>query len=145
MTELAQSLQVRRSVGADAFLWQGTAIRARGAGADAPGRRPASVRYAIGVAALAAMVAAPSSRFSKLTAVRRTCGADHGGCNRIAGPAGRWIASNHGSCIAGAGHRIRRQSSSAAVVACLLAGVVLFSVRLLGGWIVARRMGSPLR
>lgn len=123
------------------FVWQGAAIGLAAYVAFRVVRTSASARYAIGVGALMAMLAAPAATF--VTLVNEP----------IAPPSGRAGQADDFSMTISAGPgtvlevnpsapepRIRVDADWRAIaVVVWFAGVALFSVRLFGGWIVARR------
>lgn len=121
------------------FLWQGAVIAAVVFVSMRFVRR-ASLRYAIGVGALAAMLAAPAVTFMTLrvstAAVASTIGA---ATAPLASAAARPLETG----LAG----IAPSPSGSATwqlagVAAWLAGMLLLSLRLFGGWMVARRMAT---
>ena len=123
------------------FLWQGAAI---GLASFIAFRltRSASLRYAIGVGALVAMIAAPvttvavlggaaaaQTAVSAATDVQITLG--------LAAPV-ETLADAPGPTAAG-GLTIAPEILAVAVLAWL-SGVAFFGIRLIGGWVVARRL-----
>jgi len=123
------------------FLWQGAAI---GLASFIAFRltRSASLRYAIGVGALVAMIAAPvttvavlggaaaaQTAFSAATDVQITLG--------LTAPV--HTAADASAPIAAGGLTIGPDVLAVAVLAWL-GGVAFFGIRLIGGWVVARRL-----
>ena len=132
------------------FVWQGAAIGIVTWIILRAGRLSATSRYAVSVAALAAMLAAPLVTFAVVP----------GGVARDAGDTAIVDVSVTGGTMAAASTPApARQSGQATatnthtwrqivapvepfVLAAWLAGVIILSCRLLGGWLVARRYAT---
>ena len=128
------------------FIWQGAAIALAAMIAFRVVRASASLRYAIGVGALAAMLAAPMATFVSLLdapAMPARAQADAAAAAEASNLAGlsESTAAELGAAPTTPVIRISPDVLGVAVAAWL-AGVLFFSVRLIGGWIVARRMVS---
>jgi beta-lactamase regulating signal transducer with metallopeptidase domain len=119
------------------FVWQGAALALAAFLVIRWIRPSAGVRYATGVVTLALMLAAPVVTFALLA---RT-----GGAAVDAAPAGQVTASpaeagGPSSMPAGPSGSAPRFAAPVLVLAVWLSGVAVFSLRLFGGWVVARRM-----
>src|SRR5690242_5459313 len=130
------------------FLWQGAVIGLVAFGLVRLARRSASVRYGTGVVALALMLVAPVATFGVLL----------NGASRVASPSGSFVRAQLDPLPATSGQadatRIALTPAAlnspaaaagaapmpAAIIAIWAVGVVILSLRLLGGWIVARRL-----
>ena len=136
------------------FLWQGAALGLVAFVIWRYARLSASTRYGVGVALLAAMLTAPAATFVYLarnadgyagTQVRgyaRTTGTTGTtgtmGTTGTAGTAG--TTGTKGTTNASTPGSTLRPFAVAGVVMTWLAGVGVFSLRLLGGWIAVRRL-----
>lgn len=134
------------------FLWQGAAIGLAAYALLRAGRFSSSWRYGIGVATLALMLAAPLATFALLAS------RDAGGAPGLAGQANVLSASSATAAAVNAaapgafaapGLGIANVNPGATssvfmgvVLVGWLAGVVVLSVRLTGGWLVARRLAT---
>ena len=128
------------------FAWQGAAIAILAFIAFRVVRSSASLRYAIGIGALVAMLVAPVATFFLLMEAPRPAATieetapagDATGRARVA------VAVTDGPATSAAAPFmpvIRLSPDAMAVaVAAWLTGVFFFSLRLFGGWMVARRM-----
>lgn len=114
------------------FLWQGAFIAAVAAMAMR-GARTSLARYAIGTAGLASMFFAPTVTFAWLSRVGTS---DAGTIALNAAPVRPLIDS----ATASAGAAASSISAAAIVIALWSIGVIALSIRLLGGWLVARRI-----
>lgn len=130
------------------FLWQGAAIAALVLLWLRAGRPTPQARYAGGVAALAALLLAPVATFAVRAAATPAEPAAVAVLPLPAEPGDRTpeIVSARGSAIAAdlwaQAHTPLPAADSAAVaiVVAWLAGVLLLTVRLAGGWILVRRL-----
>ena len=128
------------------FTWQGAAIGFVAFIAFRIVRSSASLRYAMGVGALVAMLAAPAATFFALLEAPRPAGtidetAPAAGATGLALVAGAVSDDRATTLAAPRMPSIRLSPEALAVaVAAWLTGVTFFSLRLFGGWIVARRM-----
>jgi beta-lactamase regulating signal transducer with metallopeptidase domain len=118
------------------FIWQGSLI-ALAAAALMRVARTAAVRYAIGIGALVAMLAAPALTFAVLidstpSVARTATGHAPPAAVREAVVTETTLASPAGFTDAGLW--------SAAGVFAWIVGMTILSVRLAGGWYIARRM-----
>jgi beta-lactamase regulating signal transducer with metallopeptidase domain len=126
------------------FVWQGTAI-GLAAFVALRATRPASARYAIGVGALALMLAAPVATFFILSHAPATVSSHQQPSAAPVAPAraepapGAHRDDSASTAPAAAPLRVSPEMLAIAVLSWL-GGVAFFSVRLFGGWIVARRM-----
>lgn len=129
------------------FLWQGALVAAMLAVADAlVARRSAELRYALAVSALALMIALPVLTFAGLVQETGTAGmagtptptpvAQEAGMTMIV-----WAAQEV------VGHDLRDRLARALpwLVAAWGVGVLLLSVRVVGGWAVATRLARSGR
>lgn len=128
------------------FLWQGAAIGLAAVAIWRYARLSASSKYGVGVALLAAMLAAPAATFVYLahpadkSAAGRTL-MTPGPVRESAGTASAAnIASTLPAANASTPGSTLRPIALAGVLVMWLAGVGVFSVRLLGGWIAVRRL-----
>lgn len=123
------------------FVWQGAAIGLVSYVAFRVVRTSASARYAIGVGALVAMLIAPVATFLILAnepAASVPSRASLAGDVAVVIPAGPGTVLNLD--LGGPAPRLRVEPDWLALTVLLwLAGVAFFSLRLVGGWIVARR------
>ena len=125
---------------------------AAGAVVQAGRGRDRHARYVAGVVTLAAMLVAPVATFAWI-ATRQACrstdgragSADDAGacgrCHRLDATRGRARAGDPHGGIGTAGPRSRRLPRPRILVVWF-AGVVALSLRLLGGWVVARRLAT---
>lgn len=125
------------------FVWQGTVI-GLAAFVALRATRPAAARYAIGVGALALMLAAPVATFLLLTN-SPSASASHQALpmSPVPAPAPTQPTSHDpggdAATVASASGSLRVSPETLAIaVISWFAGVAFFSVRLLGGWLVAR-------
>jgi beta-lactamase regulating signal transducer with metallopeptidase domain len=128
-------------------LWQGALVAAMLAVADAfVARRSAGLRYALAVSALALMIALPVLTFAGLVQEPGTAG--------IAGtPTATPVAQEAGMTMVAwaaqevVGHDLRDRLARALpwLVAAWGLGVLLLSVRVVGGWAVATRLARSGR
>jgi beta-lactamase regulating signal transducer with metallopeptidase domain len=140
------------------FVWQGAAIALVAVAVQRFGRLSASARYTTGVLAMAAMLAAPAITFVRLAAgpaANVAATAPDTALPAVAAPSTQHLApstqsgapgTQHPPSPAGfgaAGPASGTQSASVAPAVILVlwsAGVIVLSLRLLGGWFVARRL-----
>src|SRR5215470_7050444 len=116
------------------FLWQGAALGALAAAAIAASRS-ASTRYRLGVAALALMLAAPVATFLSL---RESVSAPDPG---LASPPPSLVLADHGAMhLSYHPAAAPRADVLNWVVALWFAGVVLFSLRTAGGFLLLARL-----
>ena len=121
------------------FVWQGAAIAAFAAAAIALARK-ASARYAIGVAALALMFAAPVITFFALSKAEPTPSSPLDLALTAAGTAAN-MAEYHAKMVPPAQPSVPVNVSAMNwLVAVWFAGVLLFSLRTAGGFFVVARM-----
>ncbi len=128
------------------FVWQGAAIGLAAVVAFRVVRSSPSLRYGIGVGALTLMLAAPVATFVTLvndpvSPVSAASGAtaELGRAAPVELPATAMTGLNRAEAERGAGAMPR---VLAMAVLGWIAGVVFFSVRLFGGWVVARRLAQ---
>jgi len=120
------------------FVWQGAAIAALAAAAIAFARK-ASARYAIGVAALALMLAAPVITFFVLNSSSAPTGAPDLSFV-VAGSAAK-LAAHHTASVPPAEPSVPVNVSAMNwLVTVWFAGVLLFSLRTAGGFFVVARL-----
>jgi beta-lactamase regulating signal transducer with metallopeptidase domain len=127
------------------FLWQGTAVAAALAAADAlVSRRSSTVRYALAVSALAVMAVLPLFTFARLMGMPGGEVAPAGTPSLLVAlePAGAFaVPGPEGTSVLG--------RSLAATLPTLVAawalGVALLSARVVGGWTVAQRLARSGR
>ena len=123
------------------FLWQGAVIALLAWAAMRVCASSASRRYGVGVAALAAMVLAPLVTFTILAAPARAITSGHvlqtPNTSALAPvttapglPVAELVSTTSGTA----------SWMLAALVIVWMTGVLIFAVRLLGGWMVARRL-----
>jgi beta-lactamase regulating signal transducer with metallopeptidase domain len=124
------------------FVWQGAALALAAWVAMRWIAQSASARYAVGVVTLLSMMAAPVVTFALLDRATSGSVADH---TAVPAPAGSAIADALAELrVPGSASRTSPGPTTALPVVVLiwLAGVVLLSVRLAGGWVVARRLAA---
>jgi beta-lactamase regulating signal transducer with metallopeptidase domain len=122
------------------FVWQGAAIGLVAAAAYRLARGSASARYAIGVVSLAAMLAAPAVTLAWLAGA--PAAGDPGlavGAAAAAPDAALTIDLVGSAPIVVSAESAGAPDWLALAVLGWLLGVAVFSLRLVGGWIVARR------
>ena len=133
------------------FLWQGAAIGLVAVVIWRYARLSASSKYGIGVALLAAMLAAPLATFTYLA--RSANDAGYAG-TQVRGYAGTQVRGDAGTNAATTANTASAEQTAHAstpgltlrpialgsVLVLWLVGVGVFSVRLLGGWIAVRRL-----
>ena len=117
------------------FLWQGAAIAMLAFVLMRWSRMPGT-RYAIGAAALAAMLLAPVVTLLLQLSASIVADAQRSLASALPVPSVATLAA------AGAedGGALAPDRTLAVIVGVWLAGVVVFSLRLAGGWLVARRV-----
>ncbi len=123
------------------FVWQGAAIGLLSYAAFRVARSSASARYAIGVGALVAMLAAPAATFLILANRSASAQSSVAGTTTdlmMAIPVGPGMTLDVNASAPAPRLRVEANWLAVAVMAWL-AGVTFFSLRLIGGWIVARR------
>jgi beta-lactamase regulating signal transducer with metallopeptidase domain len=123
------------------FLWQGAALALVTFSLVRLTRPTASVRYVIGVACLAAMAAMP---------VATTMVLARGSGATLMGPAmtvgvSTWASTPETATVATAGAPGPGVRARAVLVTLWLAGVMVLSVRLVGGWMLTRRLVARTR
>jgi beta-lactamase regulating signal transducer with metallopeptidase domain len=126
------------------FVWQGTAI---GLAAFLALRvaRPVSTRYAIGVGALALMLAAPVATFVILTSSRTTASSQQRPVSAPVAPApaqppaAARLDDSASAVLPSTPLRVSPEMLAIAVMSWI-GGVAFFSISLFGGWVVARRL-----
>jgi beta-lactamase regulating signal transducer with metallopeptidase domain len=129
------------------FLWQGTLATLAVAVFLRFGPRTASVRYAVGVAALGVMLVTPAVTYvalSRLESVRTPALTTTSGTAVAAGAAVAPAIEAGDSSVA-MPPRIDRDAPTpglSLVVLAWAAGVLMLSLRLVGGWLVARRLAA---
>jgi beta-lactamase regulating signal transducer with metallopeptidase domain len=141
MTELAQHPAVQALASALAhFLWQGGAIAAAAALLMRQSSS-ASVRYATGVGALVAMLAAPIATFVAVQAPHDAAAALPAGVFERAAVAAS-PPSSHAVDSPGSSNASLAVSWPLVGVVTWMLGMFILSLRLAGGWVVARRMAT---
>lgn len=126
------------------FVWQGTAIGLM-AFVALRATRPASARYAIGVGALALMLAAPVATFIVLSNSPATVSSHQQPSPAPMAPkpvepaVSSRVDDSAASVTPAAPLRVSPEMLAMAVMSWI-GGVAFFSMRLFGGWVVARRM-----
>jgi beta-lactamase regulating signal transducer with metallopeptidase domain len=135
------------------FVWQGAAIALTAFAVVRVGRLSASARYITGVVAMAAMLIAPALTFARLSQLPSAGAGATGGraeARPYETPLGV-VASGTPSSLAASARQapvpsaeffVAATPSVAPTVILVLwcAGVVVLSLRLMGGWFVARRL-----
>lgn len=131
------------------FVWQGAAIALVLAAVQRLGRLSASARYVTGVLAMAAMLAVPAITFVTLAqAATRGAAAvlNQDTASAVAAPGTQYPAPStppspaESARQAPAPGTLMSSVAPGVILGLWGAGVVLLSLRLLGGWLVARRL-----
>jgi beta-lactamase regulating signal transducer with metallopeptidase domain len=140
MAEFAQLASVQALATALVhFLWQGSLI-ALAAAALMRVARTASVRYAVGIGALMAMLAVPAVTLAVLLESNANSTSTATGLAAIASVREAALKAEITSSAPAGFTTIDAGLWPAAGVFAWMAGIVILSVRLAGGWVVARRM-----
>src|SRR6187401_2069189 len=121
------------------FLWQGTLI-AMAAAVLMRVTRTAAVRYAVGIGALVAMLAAPAVTMAVLLDSNSNADPTAGTGLAPTASVGSAVLKTDTTQEASTFTTIDAGLWPAAGVFAWMAGMVVLSVRLAGGWFIARRM-----
>jgi beta-lactamase regulating signal transducer with metallopeptidase domain len=131
------------------FLWQGAVLGLIAFALLRVPRLRATTRYVIGISALLAMLASPIATFLYLNrSVSETSAVEPVEARVISSPSAATAESVDSPAEARSPHVVeapmpamsRTSAGPFVILAIWLSGVVLLSLRLLGGWIVARRL-----
>jgi beta-lactamase regulating signal transducer with metallopeptidase domain len=125
------------------FVWQGAAIGLVALALFRFARLSVSARYTTGVLAIAAMLVAPAITFAMLTRTASPAARLDAAASAVTNIAASEPASATANPNRASGDAARPATALSAPVVFLglwCSGVVVLSLRLLGGWVVARRL-----